>query len=183
MLSWRERFRVTWELVWPGTLIDATRALLLFLLGIESTSLDSIYLLIAFFVVEPWVVRRALRLKYPGLHFNITGEEDSEPRPMSYQESLKVVWLLTWRSTLLLLAAAVPFSFLVGKVLHLPLTEWFHASSRLANALGLTMVDLVTGLAFFPLLIPAMLRKEYRGFRIAAIRPARTSAKVRAGKR
>ena len=109
-LSYRDRLRMAWELTWPMALIDLTVVILLHgFLEVQGESADSIWAVIGFFGVSPWVVRRALNLKY--------GTCDILPK-LSYQQSLKVMWLLGWRTLALSLAALVPVS-LVLRALHL----------------------------------------------------------------
>ena len=115
---------------------------------------DSIWAVAGFFGVSPWVVRRALNLKYGTLRIL--------PK-LTYQQSLKVMWLLGWRTLALSLAALVPVS-LILRALHLDgnLT----AESPLVNNVGLSLADAVSSLVFYPFLCStAMLRKRYRGFR------------------
>ena len=173
MLTYRERLRFTWELLWPALLIDLAWALFSFLADFGSSGPESVYHVAAFFLLIPWVVRRAIRHPYPGFRFVVLWDGDDEPHPMTYQESLKVMWLLNWRVAALTLISLAPISFLLGVVLYLPLTEWFKfaAGTKLGNSLGLTALDLITGFAFFPFLIPGMLKKQYRGFRVAMKRP------------
>ncbi len=171
-LSWSERFRLAWEMVWPATAIDAAWEILAWMAGIDSKLAFAVSALGGFFIVETWVVRRAVRHSYASFSLSVGEDVDDPPHRMTYQESLSVVWLLTWRVTVLSLAALLVTS-LVCKILNIPLTEWFSfaSGSRLGDALGITAVDFITGLAFFPLLIPGMIRKEYRAFRIRIERP------------
>jgi len=128
----------------------------------QDETLDSIWAVVAFFVASPWVIRRAFRRSYEGMRIEVTRGEDRAP--LRYQESLKVMWLLAWRSMVLGLAALLVVS-LALRVLGVSARR-FATDSPLGNALGLSAVDAVTSLAFTPLLVPAMLRKRYKGFRL-----------------
>jgi hypothetical protein len=123
---------------------------------------DSIWAVVAFFVASPWVIRRAFRRAYEGWRIGV--ERATGEGPLRYQESLKVMWLLAWRSLVLGLGALLLVS-LALRVLGLG-TQRFAVDSPLGNALGLSAVDALTSLAFTPLLVPAMLRKRYKGFRL-----------------
>ena len=171
-LFWPERFRLAWEMVWPATAIDAAWEIFAWVAGIDSKLAFAVSALSGFFVVETWVVRRAIRHAYGSFSLSVGEDVDDPPHRMTYQESLSVVWLLTWRVTVLSIAALLVTS-LVCKVLSIPLAQWFSfaSGSPLGNALGITAVDFITGLAFFPLLIRGMIRKEYRAFRIRIERP------------
>ena len=95
-LAYRERLRMAWELTWPMALIDLTVVILLHgFFEVQGESADSIWAVAGFFGVSPWVVRRALNLKY--------GTWRILPK-LSYQQSLKVMWLLGWRTLALSLA-------------------------------------------------------------------------------
>jgi len=157
-LAYRERLRMAWELTWPMALIDLTVVILLHgFFDVQGESADSIWSVAGFFGVSPWVVRRALNLKY--------GSWRILPK-LSYQQSLKVMWLLGWRTLALSLAALIPISLLL-RVLHLDgnLT----GENPLINNVGLSLVDAASSLAFTPFLVTARLRKRYRGFRLELV--------------
>ena len=97
-LTYRDRLRMAWELTWPMALIDLAVVICLHgFLNVQSESADSIWAVAAFFGVSPWVVRRGLNLKYGRLRVR--------PR-LTYQQSLKVMWLLGWRTLALSLVCA-----------------------------------------------------------------------------
>lgn len=149
---------MAWELTWPMALIDLTVVILLHgFLDVQGESADSIWAVIGFFGVSPWVVRRALNLKY--------GTWNILPK-LSYQRSLKVMWLLGWRTLALSLAALVPIS-LVLRALHLDGN--LGRENPLIDNVGLSLVDAASSLAFYPFLVTAMLRKRYRGFRLELV--------------
>jgi hypothetical protein len=161
-LVYRDRLRMAWELTWPMALIDL--AVVIFLhgfLNVQGESADSIWAVVGFFGVSPWVVRRGLNLKYGRLRI--------QPR-LGYQQSLKVMWLLGWRTLALSLAALVPVSLLF-RVLHLDAN--LSGENPLINNVGLSVADAVSSLLFYPFLVTAMLRKRYRGFRLELVEEAR----------
>jgi hypothetical protein len=169
-LPYRERLHMAWELTWPMALIDLTVIFLLHaMLEVQGESADSIWAFVAFFAVSPWVVRRALNLRY-GLY-------RVRPR-LTYQQSLKVMWLLAWRTLVLGLAALLPIS-LALRGLHLEGN--FGGENPLVNNVGLSLFDAACSLAFYPFLVTAMLRKKYRGFRLELIEepPAQAEKKSR----
>src|SRR5215472_6474845 len=61
MPSFRDRFRMAWEMTWPLAALDfAVVTVIHGVLDVQGETLDSIWALVGFFVVSPWVVRRAL---------------------------------------------------------------------------------------------------------------------------
>jgi hypothetical protein len=161
-LSYRERLRMAWELTWPMALIDLGVVILLHgFLEVQGESADSVWAVVAFFGVSPWVVRRGLNLKYGRLRV--------QPK-LSYQRSLKVMWLLGWRTLALSLAALVPVS-LILRALHLDAN--LAGENPLINNVGLSLADAGSSLLFYPFLVTAMLRKRYRGFRLELMEEAR----------
>ncbi|MGD1094107.1 MAG: hypothetical protein ABSB35_19250 [Bryobacteraceae bacterium] len=173
-MDYRERFRMAWEMTWPMALIDLAFVLVvhgLFEPGNETW--DSVWALISFVVVWPWVIRRALRQDYGGKRVRVVRTGTSgDPGMLEYQESLKVMWLLAWRSLILLLLAGLAISLI------LKAAGWtsqaLSTQSALVNNLGLSFVDAISDVLFFPILIPGMLRKSFRGFRLvlAGVEPA-----------
>ncbi|HEY7336681.1 MAG TPA: hypothetical protein VH639_17440 [Bryobacteraceae bacterium] len=163
--SFRDRLRMTWEMTWPLAAMDCAAAIAIHgLLEVQGETPDSIWAVIGFFVASPWVVGRALALSY-GPRSAVAVSRDGKARTrLTYQQSLKIVWLLAWRSTLMALAAILALSAL----LHLAgiTARNFPALGALGNALGLSAVDAITSLVFFPFLIPGMLRKRYRDFHL-----------------
>lgn len=56
-----------------------------------------------FFVVAPWTVRRAIALRRPAFDVAVVRRDGPASDRMRYGESLRVTWLLSWRTTLILL--------------------------------------------------------------------------------
>jgi hypothetical protein len=162
-LPFRERWRMSWELTWPLALMDAAVMVVIHgMIEARGETLDSIWAVVAFFVASPWVVQRALARRYGS--WNIVMTRGGEERRMGYQESFKVMWLLAWRTLPLALLAALAISGLLH-LLRIPTTA-IDTQDPLVNALGLSVVDSVASLVLSPFLIPGMLRKKYRGFRL-----------------
>jgi hypothetical protein len=164
MLPFRERWRMAWEMTWPLAALDLVVVLTIHgVLEAQTETLDSVWAVVGFFAVSPWAIRRALSRPYGKLRVVVASQGGDRPR-LSYQQSLKVMWLLAWRSTVLALAALLVLSALLRLVgiqnRDLP------AQGPLVNALGLSAVDAVTSLLFFPFLIPGMVRKKYRDFHL-----------------
>ncbi len=163
-LTFRERWRMSWELTWPLALVDAAVMVLIHgVIEARGEMLDSIWALAAFFIVSPWIVQRALARRY-GAWTVVARSGERERARLNYQESFKVMWLLAWRTLPLALLAALAISGLL-RLLRIPTTA-IDTQDRLANALGLNVVDLVRSLVLTPFLLPGMLRKKYRGFRL-----------------
>ena len=156
---------MTWELTWPLAALDlAVVTVIHGVLDAHGETLDSVWAVAGFFVVSPWVIRRALARAYGNRQaVAITRDGEEMPR-LPYQQSLKVMWLLAWRSTVMALVALL----LVSALLH-----WAGFAARdlpaqgpLVNALGLSLADALTSLIFFPFLIPGMLRKRFKDFHL-----------------
>jgi hypothetical protein len=161
-LSLSERIRLAWELVWPLFLFDLGAALFIYaVLGRERQDLESVYVVVSILVVAPWVVRRALRRQFPS--FQIVCIKDATESYLTWQDSLRVFWLLAWRSMAAGLALLIPLSLLLNTL------DWkprLANSSRLLDVAGLSVLDLISGLVLFPALIPGMLRKKYATFEL-----------------
>jgi hypothetical protein len=164
-MNLRERFRVAWELTWPMALIDVAFVLLVHgILDATGETVDSIWAVLSFFTVSPWVVRRGLRLRYGRWRFEV--DRAAGRGSLTYQESLKVMWLLAWRTLALSLTALLAVSLVLWA---LRISHRFDASSPLWNNLGLSATDAVSSLVFTPFLLPGMLRKRYSGFHLELI--------------
>ena len=158
--SFQQRLRLAWELTWPVAAIDLAVMLVVHgVLNVTGDSFDSVWALGVILVVSPWAVRRAFGLPYGGRRIQV-----APGGSLGYSESLKVMWLLAWRSLIIVFLAILVFSALLRafgfQSLRLP------GLSPLSNAVGLSMVDSVIGLGATPFLIPGMLRKKYKGFRL-----------------
>jgi hypothetical protein len=155
---------MAWEMTWPLALLDLAVILLIHgVMDTQTETLDSVWAVIGFFVVSPWVVRRALARSYGSIRVAVIAQGQDRSR-LTFQQSLKVMWLLAWRSTVLALAGLLVLSALLQAIglqsRDLPV------QGPLVNALGLAAVDAITSLIFFPFLIPGMVRKRYRDFHL-----------------
>jgi hypothetical protein len=161
---------MAWELTWPLTLMDLVVVVLIHgVLMAEGEALDSVWAVVVFFAASPWVVRRALAGHYGPWRIGVVrgGEEHTR---LNYQESLKVMWLLSWRALPLILVAFLAISGIL-RLAGVPGSS-FSINDPLENALGLSTIDALSNLLLSPLLIPGMMRKRYRGFHLELkIRP------------
>jgi hypothetical protein len=169
-LAFHQRFRMAWEFTWPMAAIDVLVVLLVhgaFESGGETW--DSIWAVVSFIAVWPWVIRRALVRQYGGRKIAVKRPGAQYSEKLRYQESLKVMWLLAWRTLVLSLVALLAVSLLLrlagGRAFNLS-TE-----SPLVNGLGLSLVDAISNLLFLPLIIPGMLKKRFRGFQLELTPP------------
>lgn len=169
-LNLRQRLLLTWELTWPFALMDLAMVVVLHgMIEVQGEAADSVWAVIAFFAVSPWVVRRALARNYGAERVAVLHKSEERNR-LTYQESLAVMWLIAWRSTILSLLALL----LISVAIRFTFPNAIRDAGTLdpyGNALGLSAVDTVTSLVFTPLLIPGMLRKKFRGFHLG-VRPA-----------
>jgi hypothetical protein len=186
--TFRERVRLAWELTWPVSLIDLLVVLAIHgVLEAQGETLDSIWAVAVFFVVFPWVVRRGLALVYArsDASWRIVVMRSGAERPrLSYQESLKVMWLLAWRPLVPSLVALLAISGILrlARVDAHNFLDSFSSNDPLANALGLSVIDALTSMVFLPFVIPGMLRKRYRGFRLETREVSKPIIKVPKGR-
>ena len=167
-LTLRERVRMAWELTWPVSLMDLLVVFAIHgVLEAQGETLDSIWAVAVFFVVFPWVVRRALARAYGGWRIVVMKGAEERPR-LSYQQSLKVMWLLAWRPLVPSLVALLMISgtLRLARIDTHAFVDNFSSNDPLGNALGLSVIDAITSMVFLPFVIPGMLRKRYRGFRL-----------------
>ncbi len=171
-LTLHERVRMAWELTWPVSLMDLLVAFAIHgVLEAQGETLDSIWAVAVFFVVFPWVVRRALARPYGAWRIvaMVRVMKGAEGRSrLSYQQSLKVMWLLAWRPLAPSLVAllAISATLRLARVDTHAFVDSFSSNDPLVNALGLSFIDAITSMVFLPFVIPGMLRKRYRGFRL-----------------
>ena len=171
-MNFRERYRWTWQYIWPMTAIELLWSCFSFLAYSESwyAAAEAIHMVLAFFVIAPWACRRALALKYPSFKILTFGYGSARPKQISYLESFKVAWLLGWRSGVLgiLLLLAISMVFTQAKTLFgMAFSGRVSGGGASAsNALILTALDFVSNMILIPLLIPGMLKKKYHGFHL-----------------
>jgi hypothetical protein len=161
-LGRNERMQLAWELSWPCMLLLLVEDLLHGLQLAEAAvqSIDWVFCLIQLFLLTPWVVRRIVRLDFPGFHLQvIRGDAGEGTRTMSYRESFSVTWLMTWRSlvifVLFYVAALAVLAAIVGPGRH-P-----HEMYGLPGFVGLSVATLLINYLW---VVKAALRKRYSGF-------------------
>lgn len=88
-----------------------------------------------------------------------------DERPVTYLESLKISWLVTWRFSAVTLGLGIGFGFLMGAAgLLLGLGRQTITAIALAGTLPLMIF------AGCPLVVRMMLRKRFEGFRLRVVR-------------
>lgn len=170
VLSYRERMGLAWQLVWPAIALDVVWCVVVY--SIYETIPPKAELLFAILYllgVAPWLVRRMMRRKYP--RFRLLTLVDGKETTMGYTESFKVMWLLSWRTSILTLAALFTGSFFL-RFLNVQLATLVPSSAEapFLNAAGLSVVENTLALFLMPLVAPGMFAKQYEGFRVAAER-------------
>lgn len=164
-LTFRDRFRLAWELTWPLALLDLGVVVLIHgAFDVQGEVLDSVWALIAFFGVGPWVVRRALEHRYANWRV-VAVARGVEARRLNYQQSLKAMWLLAWRTIPVALLALLAVSALF-RATGASLPHSASLDDPLVNQFGLSLIDTISSLVLYPLLIPGMLKKRYKGFHL-----------------
>jgi hypothetical protein len=151
-------------LTWPLSLADLAVVVLIHgAIDTKGEVLDSLWALVSFFVVSPWVVRRALHRPAPDWRVVSVARSVEAPR-LTYQQSLKVMWLLAWRTLPLALAAL----FLLSALFRATGVSLGSVSVQdpLVNQSALSVLDFLTSILLYPVLIPGMLRKRYKGFHL-----------------
>jgi hypothetical protein len=175
-LTFGERYSLSWQLTWPLTLIDIGIAFLIHvILDIHKPGAELISEIPNLLIIAPWIVRRMMSRSYPG--FRLKTLVGGVPAPMGYTESFKVMWLLSWRTEVLMLVLLLVVSFFLRFVnvqlaSLVPSTE----ESPFISALGLSLVLNAAAFLLMPLVMPGMFSKQYQGFRVVAERKEPASA-------
>lgn len=185
-LTYLERMALAWQLTWPAVALDVCWSFLMYVvLGVESGGAEFAYLVPYLLFIAPYLVRRMMRRKYSGFRLKTVG--DGGEIAMGYTESFKVMWLLSWRTSVLMLALLFLVS-LFGRLLSVQLSTLVPSAKEapLFNAVGLSIVENGAALILMPLVMPGMFRKQYQGFRVAAERltgspPSRTRPRLPGG--
>ncbi len=159
-----ERLQLTWALAWPCALLSLVYLLLrgqVRLSEPQLSNIDQVFGILQFFLFTTWVVRRTVRLDFPGFHLLvIRAGAGEETQTMSYRESLSVGWLICWRTSLFFLPLAVAMV-----VLRRQPQELYHP-------LGWLLTSVVELLIFYTWIVKAALRKSYSGFSLRVDRSA-----------
>ncbi|MBL8231978.1 MAG: hypothetical protein JNL98_26015 [Bryobacterales bacterium] len=170
VLTYRERMGLAWQLVWPAIVLDVLWCFGVYLIyETIPPKAELLFVIIYLLAVAPWLVRRMMRGKYPG--FRLLTLVDGKETAMGYTESFKVMWLLSWRSSVLMLVALFVVS-LFGRFLSFQLSTLVPPAEEapLFNAIGLSIVENGAALFLVPLVMPGMFHKQYQGFRVSAKR-------------
>ncbi|MBV6433586.1 MAG: hypothetical protein IANPNBLG_03764 [Bryobacteraceae bacterium] len=170
VLTFRERLMLAWQLTWPAVVCDFLWSFTVrIMIEARSPGVEALYLVPYLLGIAPWLVRRMFRLSYPG--FRLRTLEDGHEIPMGYTESFKVMWLLSWRTSVLMLVALLVVS-LAGGLVHLQLASLVPSSTEapFLNEVGLSIFENGAALFLMPLVMPGMFNKKYQGFRVAAVR-------------
>jgi len=169
-LTIAERYSLSWQLTWPLTLIDIGIAFVIHvILDIHKPGAELISEIPNLLLIAPWIVRRMFQRAHPG--FRLKTIIGGVPAPMGYTESFKVMWLLSWRTEVLMLVLLLVVSFFLRFVnvqlaSLVPSTE----ESPFLSALGLSIVLNAAALLLMPFVMPGMFSKRYNGFRVVAER-------------
>jgi hypothetical protein len=101
-----ERLQLTWALAWPCIALSLVYCWLRSQMRLNESQLqgvDQVVGLLEFFLFTTWVVRRTVRLDFPGFHLRVIRRDAAAAtRGMTYRESLSVAWLISWRTSLIL---------------------------------------------------------------------------------
>jgi len=169
-LTYVERLTLSWQLTWPAVVTDVIWSFTVYvLLEIESQGAELLYLIPYLLLIAPWLVRRMIRRSYPGFRLKIL--RDGLPAEMNFTESFKVMWLLSWRTSVLTLAALFGVSLFL-RHLNVQLASLVPNSQEAPffNAAGLSIVENTLAFFLMPVIVPGMLAKQYQGFRVSAER-------------
>lgn len=169
-LTFGERVSLTWQLIWPALVLDAIWSVIVYsIYGSIPPELELGFVLPYLFIIAPWLVRKMFGRKYPA--FRLKTLVEGKETKMGYTESFKVMWLLSWRSSILMLAALLVVS-LFGRFLSFQLSSLVPSAkdAPLFNQIGLSVLENGSSLFLIPLVMPGMFHKHYQGFRVAAER-------------
>jgi hypothetical protein len=163
-LSGSERLAVTWALIWPYVPIDALlheSHHIAALLGISVNGITLAAMILDLFVVWPWAVRRAFRLRYSGFQLGIVRPAGEAGDRMNYGASLSVAWLLLWRLAAIIVVVGAPFA-VAWKLSGGSLDRPSHVSLSTDLLVRLAQTPIEGGLFFW--LLGGALRKQYHRF-------------------
>lgn len=175
-LSAAERFQLVWALFWPcavfGIVQMAAQALWKSL-GLSHEQVVSFaFLLLQLLLFSPWVIRRTVRLHFPGFQLLVVRRgSGEETRDMNYLESLSVAWLIIWRAAaigaliLLVVLIAVVIAAATGLHVHSiasSTTELFSfGTTGVLSEVAAVPLEL---LVFFLYVAKAAVAKQYERF-------------------
>lgn len=118
-LSLTEKVQLGGALTWPCIVFAMTMPELRVYFG-DSVGIELVLGLFSMFVLGPWVVRQVVGMNFANFHLAVIrhGSLDYD-RAMTYKESLPVLWLITWRPSLVMLAAILASKLMLGPALEL----------------------------------------------------------------
>ncbi len=171
-LSRAERLHLTWALAWPCALLSLVYGVLRGQLRLSEgqlQGLDQVFGILGFFLFTTWVVRRTVRLDFPGFHLVvIRGDAPDGTRMMRYSESLSVAWLITWR-TMVILSPLLIAVIAVWVRLH---QQPHELSQELYSPLGSLLTTLAELPIFYFWIVKAAVNKRYSRFSLRLERSA-----------
>lgn len=170
VLTFSERLQLAWQLAWPAVVFDIFWSFLIHVVfNIHATGVELIYLIPYLLFVAPWLVRRMVRRRYEGFRLKtVFAEGEGE---MGFSESFKAMWLLSWRTSVLMIGLLLVVSFFL-QFLKVDLAS-LAPSSREApflNQAGVSIVENAAALLLMPLVLPGLFQKRFQGFRVIAER-------------
>ena len=91
-MTYRERLQLAWQLTWPLAAIDLGVMIWLHgILNVRGETYDSVWALMVFFLISPWVIQRAFRRTYGKRRIEVVRRTAPERGPIHYQECLKEI--------------------------------------------------------------------------------------------
>jgi hypothetical protein len=169
-LTYGERLLLAWQLTWPAVVFDVFWSFVVHVLfDIRTSGVELLYLIPYLLLVAPCLVRRMVRRPYQGFRLKTlyAGGEGQ----MGFTESFKVMWLLSWRASVLMLGLLLVVSFF-GQFIEMDLASLAPSSSEspFLSQAGVSVVENGAALLLLPLVFPGMFAKRFQGFRVIAER-------------
>lgn len=177
-LTFSERVNMTWQLVWPTVAAQFAWGFTVYvLLGVTSQNAELVFFVPYLLVIAPWLVRRMVRRRYEG--FRLKTLVEGTEAPLGFTESFKVMWLLNWRTSVLILGLLLVVSFF-GQFLSVQLSTLVPTAQQapFVNSMGVSLLENAGAMILMPLVMPGMFRKRYQGFRMAVERNAKPKPKA-----
>jgi len=162
-LSKQERLRLLFTLMWPCFIVDLPLHLLHG--RWPNDSIRHAVIVLSVLLLSTWVVRRTVRCDLPGFHLVVVrGNEEELTRAMNYWESLRVTWLMLWRTVGIYLLAAIPagvaFVVLVSK------PNYEHFKSYYGGWPEFVLGNLMVWAITYFWILKAMINAKYSGFQL-----------------
>ncbi len=164
-LSPTERLRISWALVWPGALYSATYFAVrsqLHLSAVHLEAIDQVLGILVFFLFSTWVVRRTVRMNFPGFRLLVVRRDAPDGTgAMSYRESLSVAWLISWRVAAIFGLMAAAITLVVG--IAFGFSACWHPDLNEGPLIDLCSTP-AEFLIFYVCIVKAALNKTYASF-------------------